>query len=257
METQVAVDERGHESKTLSRRERLWKIGQIWLLLLLSPFLLGSFDLTHPLLLTGFPLAPREGEPFTASIALQNPGVDGEAYAYEVFQDGVQVLSGTVSLPPRASKEIQHATRGLGLGEQVHYSVRARSLITDREYREDLSIPPYPPQIWSSFVSFATFSTSLVSFSASMGMSSSMGLTSVTYYQEGFGVNTLNVGAILSIFLITFLVFGELTEPLRKGKNFPKRFGIRLRRLSLILFSVFLAMVYTQMMMVLGWIGGI
>ena len=69
-------------------------------------------------------------------------------------------------------------------------------------YERVVSSPPYPPQVWSSFVSFASFSTSLVS-----------SMSTMTYYQTTFGSDIgLNIGLIATAVLIGLLIFLELTK---------------------------------------------
>jgi hypothetical protein len=64
--------------------------------------------------------------------------------------------------------------------------------------------------------------------------------------------SALNVGLMFSLVLIVLLVFLELTEPIHR-KCF-KVIGLRLRfsKLSAILFIVFIGMVFTKVVMIIG-----
>jgi len=89
----------------------------------------------------------------------------------------------------------------LALGEQVNFVVHAES--EGGTCEKIVSLPAYPPQIMTSLVSFASFSTSVMGFMASS-----------TYYESSFGSvdEGLNVGLVISIVLIILLIFLELSE---------------------------------------------
>ncbi|MBI3931107.1 MAG: hypothetical protein HY325_03695, partial [Chloroflexi bacterium] len=100
------------------------------------------------------------------------------------------------------------------------------------------------PQVWSSFVSFASFSTSVMNFMATM-----------TYYQTTFGSETgFNVGLIYTVILMALLVFLELSQALLQEKTLTILWGLRLRfnTVSWILFIIFMGIVYTKVMMILA-----
>ncbi|MCZ7370215.1 MAG: hypothetical protein O8C66_06870, partial [Candidatus Methanoperedens sp.] len=102
----------------------------------------------------------------------------------------------------------------------------------------------------SSFVSFATFATSVVSSSSAKTSS----INSMAYYDGSFVThNALNVGLIISIALIILLIYMELSEPLAGKRqsavgNLRTRFG----RLSSVLFIIFVVMVLTQIALIIG-----
>jgi len=107
-----------------------------------------------------------------------------------------------------------------------------------------LSSPPFPPQVMSSFVSFASFSTSVMS-----------SISSMTYYQGAFGSNmALNAGLLCAIVLIVLLVFLELSQPLLRDKTVTilKRLRLRFNTVTWILFIIFVGVVYTQVVMILA-----
>ena len=107
-----------------------------------------------------------------------------------------------------------------------------------------VSLPSYPPQIWSSFVSFASFSTSVMCFMGSM-----------TYYQSSFGSGIgFNVGLLCAIVLIGLLIFLELTQLLLRGKTVTilGRLRLRFNTVTWILFIIFMRIVYTTLAMILA-----
>ncbi len=110
-------------------------------------------------------------------------------------------------------------------------------------FEKIVSLPSYPPQIWSSFVSFASFSTSMMGFMSSM-----------TYYQGTFDTNMgFNVGLLSVIVLIGLLIFLELTQPLLRRKTITilGRLRLRFSTVTWILFIIFMGITYTKVVMVL------
>ncbi len=146
-------------------------------------------------------------------------------------------------MAPESSKTYQYAyANPLPMGEQLNFVVRTQS--EQGNYEKVLSSPSYPPQVWSSFVSFASFSTSVMS-----------SMVSMTYYQNTFDTNMgLNVGIIASFVLIILLIFAELTQPLIEGRAVARlgRLKIRLSAVTWILFIIFIGIVFTQVAMILA-----
>lgn len=231
-------------------------------ILVLTILSLSLSSMSSPITLSAFPEVPREGEPIILSFSLRNFNLHDARYSYEFYANGKKVLEGRASLGPLSSKQYSYAYRNqLRLGEQITFLLKAATPV--ETYEEALSMPAYPPQVWSSFVSFATFSTSMAGLSSSMGssmgLSSSMGssmgmsLTSMAYYQDSFGTSrAFNVGVIFSAVLIMILIHVELTEPFMKARNLLGRLRARFNKLSAILFIIFAAMVFTQIIMIIG-----
>lgn len=220
------------------------KIIIIWLAILL----VGSFWLTvrassDPVSLAIVPQVPREGEPIVATFKLNNPASQAISTEYQFYANGELMKKGIAIIPPGSSKLYQYAYKNpLKLGEQVNFMVKASS--PEGSYQKMVSLPTYPPQIWSSFVSFASFSTSVMSFMSSM-----------TYYQSTFGGDMgFNVGLLCSIVLIGLLIFLELTQPLLQKKTVAVLGRLRLRfsTVTWILFIIFMGIVYTRVVMVLA-----
>ena len=214
----------------------------------LAILLMGSFWLTvratsEPLSLAVIPETPRQGEPILATFKLNNPTSESLVVGYQFYADGELLKEGTTTVAPSSSKTYQYAyTNPLEMGERLNFAVRAQSEIGN--YEQAISSPPYPPQVWSSFVSFASFSTSVMS-----------SMSTMTYFQSTFGSDMgLNVGIITSIVLITLLIFLELTQPLLRQKTVAVlgKLRIRFSTVTWILFIIFMGIVYTKVVMILA-----
>ena len=190
------------------------------------------------------PEVPREGEPIICTFKLNNPTSEATTIEYSFYANGELLQHGTSTLGPHTSKTYQYVYKNpLELGEQVNFVVRAESEGITCE--KIVSLPAYPPQIMTSFVSFASFSTSVMGFMASS-----------TYYESSFGAidEGLNVGLVISIVLIILLIFLELSEPVLAGGIYVvlRRLRIRFSTMTAILFIIFIGIVYTKIMMILA-----
>ena len=220
------------------------KIVIIWLAILL----MGSFWLTaragsDEVTLAVMPQVPREGEPIIATFKLNNPSPQAIRTEYQFYANGKLLEEGATIIPPGSSKLYQYAYQNpLPLGEQVNFVVKIKSPLGSHE--KVVSLPSYPPQIWSSFVSFASFSTSVMSF-----------MFSSTYYQSSFGSDNMgfNVGLLSAIVLMGLLIFLELTQPLLQEKTVTilRRLRLRFNTVTWILFIIFMGIVYTKVVMIL------
>jgi hypothetical protein len=243
------------------------KIMAIWsVILLLGIFSFSLFTHSRPVNLLIFPEVPREDEPIVVLLQLQNPESHENPYQFKLYKDGKLVTSGRVKLGAHSSKSLRYAyINDLALGDRMVFLAEVQ---TPRAiYREEVSLPAYPPQVWSSFVSFASFSTSMAgvaaagsmagmastSVSSSMGISSMTTMTTMAYYKGHFGTGTsFNVGVVFSIVLIAILIHIEVTEPFRDARNYLSRLRKRFSRLSAILFIIFAAMVLTQVVLIIS-----
>ena len=215
----------------------------IWLaILLMSGFWFTANVDSDAVSLAVVPQVPREGEPVIATFKLNNPSSQAIETDYQFYANGELMKEGTTVILPESSKLYQYAYRNpLELGEQVNFMVRTTSPWGSCE--KMVSLPSYPPQIWSSFVSFASFSTSMMGFMSSM-----------TYYQSTFDTDMgFNVGLLSIIVLIGLLIFLELTQPLLRRKTITilGRLRIRFSTVTWILFIIFMGITYTKVAMVL------
>jgi hypothetical protein len=165
----------------------------------------------------------------------------GTEYEYELYVNGENVLNGISELQPRLSKKFKYTYRNpLKLGEQANFMVSAST--PTQTYQKALASPPYPPQTMTSFVSFASFSTSVMSTMTTSG-----------YYDDSFESNKkFNAGLLVSIVLICLLLFLELTEPLIGKGNIFGRLRDKYSKLITILFVIFIAMVFTKVVVIVG-----
>lgn len=214
----------------------------------LAILLMGTFWLTvqmtsDPVNLVVLPEAPRQGEPVLATFKLNNPSSQAVVTRYQFYANGELLKEGATTIASNSRKTYQYAyANPLRLGEQLNFMVSTQSELGN--YERVISSPPYPPQVWSSFVSFASFSTSVMS-----------SMSTMTYYQSTFGTNTgLNVGIIASIVVIILLIFIELTQPLLRQKTVAVlgRLRLRLSPVTWILFIIFMGIVYTKIVMILA-----
>ncbi len=212
-----------------------------------SILLLGSFWLTmraasEPVSMVVTPEVTREDEPILVTFKLNNPSSEPLLTSYQLFIDGELVMKGISILTPLSSETNQYAYENpLELGQQVNFLVRASSQLGDCE--KVISNPPYPPQIWSSFVSLASLSTTVMS-----------SMSTMVYYQDAFGKDFgFNVGFLCSAVLLLLLIFLELTGTVAVKTSFAilGRLQLRLSFVTWILIIIFMGMVYTKVVMIL------
>ena len=199
---------------------------------------------SEPISITVMPSVPREGVPILITLNLNNPLPIDDLVHYELYANGMLLTRGSAGLNPSSTELVKYLyTDTPTLGEKITFLVRTRSM--QGSFEKSLSIPAYPPQIWSSFVSFASFSTSM---SSTMGVS----ITSMYFYDSSFmKAEGINVGLVFSLTLIFLLVFLELTEPIHKKGLKVAFLRIRFSRLSAVLFIVFVGMVLTKIVLIL------
>jgi len=230
----------------------LYKSLMLWFMILVLASFAASLQTKFDNV--GIQVAPevlREGEPVVVTFFINNPSEKAAGTDYTLYANGNVLMSGRTELSPRTGKQFQYVySNPLKLGEQVTFSATTQS--GDEVNQNSVSIPSVPPQIWSSFVSFASFSTSVMSSSSAI---SSMSMSSMAYYDNSFGTNkALNAGLIFSIVLIILLIYMELSEPLLAQKKMRVIGNLRIRfsRLSSVLFIIFVGMVLTQVAFIIG-----
>jgi len=226
-----------------SRKSVYFKLGIVSLgILLLGSFWLTVKGTSQPVSLAVVPQAPRQGEPILATFKLNNPSSEPVVTNYQFYANDELLQEGAATIAPDSSKTYQYAyANPLEIGERLNFMVKTQSDLGN--YDKVISSPPYPPQIWSSFISFASFSTSVMS-----------SMSSMTYYHSAFGSDMgVNVGIIATIVLIMLLIFLELSKPVVQGKTMALgRLRIRFSTLTWILFLIFMGIVFTKVMMILA-----
>jgi hypothetical protein len=234
------------------KNKGVFKIAGIWLaIIVLSTFALSLNDLSGPVHLMTFPEVPKEDTPILVTFSLKNTEISPLPYAYELFANGEKALEGKVRLSGLSSKSFSYVyPEPVKLGEQVTFMLRAKNPL--ETYEKVLSVPAYHPHVWTSFVSFASFSTSMAGVVTTTTTTTST-ITSMAYYDNAFGNSSaLNVGVIFSIVLIAVLIHVEVTEPYTNALHVFGRLRKRFNKLSAILFTIFIAMVFTQITMIIN-----
>ena len=226
-----------------ARRAIRFKVAILSLTVLLSgAFWLSVGETSNSLGIVVTPSVPREGEPMVVTFKLNNASPKALLTSYEFYANSQLLTKGNTTLLPASSETHRIAYENpLQIGEQVNFMVKTQSELGNHE--EVLSLPSYPPQIWSSFISFASVSISLMS-----------SMSTMTYYQNTFGGDIgFNVGLLFSIILAVLLIFLELSQPLLAEKTILILGNLRLRlnTITWILLIIFTGIVYTTMVMVI------
>jgi len=225
------------------------KLAIIWLsILLLGGFWLTMEGTSEPVTMAVLPQVPREGEPVLTIFKLNNPSSSPLVTRYQFYANGELIKEGVATISPKSAKTYKYAYENpLEIGSQLNFMVRTQSELGNHE--KILSTPAYPPQIWSSFVSFASFSTSVMSSFSTMTYF-------MTYFQSFQGTSIggleLNAGVICSLVLIGLLAFMEITRPMVLNKNIAVlgRLKLRFGTVTWILLIIFLGIVYTKVVMI-------
>jgi len=144
------------------------KIVMTWLAIFaLLGFFIATRSSGDQIIMSVMPEIPRVREPVVVTFDLNNPDTEPSTRSYRLYANGSLVGSGTTIVAPQASAKYQYAhTNYLERGEQVSFFLEASS--DNGNMNKMVSLPPYPPQLMSSFVSFAAFSTSVMSSMLSM-----------------------------------------------------------------------------------------
>ena len=175
---------------------------------------------------------------------LNNPTSEATTVDYTFYANEELMLSGVSTIAPQSSKKYQYVYKNplKPEQEQVNFVVRAET--DGRLCEKTVSHSSHTPQMISSFVSFASVSTSSVGI-----MASSAGYESSFVSGEG-----MNAGIVISMFLIMLLIFFELSEPLMAERIHVVLGGLRVRfsMLTSILFIIFMSIVYTKIVTVLA-----
>ncbi len=206
----------------------------VWLAVaLLGSFAFSMQALKDPVSMVVMPEVPKEGEPLIISFNLYNPGLTEETYTYELYINGEMVTQGQSPVGAMSSKQHKYIYQAPNPGEQTHFLLKVET--SEGLIQKTLSIPVYAPQVWTSFVSIASYS-----------------MVSVDYNTAFAPAKSANVGLIFTLVLIPMLTFLVLTEPYAGTSNTLGRLNHRFSRLSAIMFIIFMGMVLTHMVMIIG-----
>ncbi len=226
------------------KKSAYFRLVILWLgILLLGSFWLSIRSTSGAVIMTVLPQAPREGEPIVATFKLNNPSSEVLVTRYQLYGNDGLLTEGEAAIAPYTSKAYQYIYKNpLPMGEQINFTIVTQS--NQGNYEKTVSSPPYPPQIWSSFVSFATFSTTVMS-----------SMNSMAYYEGAFGTDIgFNIGIIISVVLIALLIFLELPLTQIGGRTVAVlgRLRIRFSTVTWILLIIFMGMVFTKVAMIIA-----
>jgi len=230
--------------KASNHKELILRIAITWLCtILLIGFLIAIRSAAGPITMLVLPEAPKEGEPIIATFTISNPDDTPLKTNYQLYVNGKLIENGSATVAPQNKIKHQYACKNsLKRGEQVNFVLKTSS---DRgNFDKIVSLPPYPSQLMSSFVSFAAFSTSVMS-----SMISSEYFTNTFDTTSGF-----NTGITICFVLIALLIFLELTQAIAVGRQITilGTYRASFRIVSTILFVIFIGMVFTKVVMTMA-----
>jgi len=220
------------------------KIGITWLcIFLLAGFFIAMKSNANPISMSIIPEVPKIGEPIVATFKISNSTDEPSTTSYQLYINGKLVESGSTVIVPQTSSKHQYAyANTLERGEQVNFVLKTSS---DRgNFVKAVSLPAYPPQLMSSFVSFAAFSTSVMS-----------SMISMEYFTNIFGAASgINTGIVVSLVLIALLIFLELAQGVinNKGVGVLVRYRLSLRNVATILLIIFIGIIFTRIVMIMA-----
>jgi len=230
--------------KASQQKGLILKITITWLCtFLLLGFLIAARSAASPITMSIIPEVPKTGEPIVATFNINNPSDAPSTTSYQLYVNGRLVERGTTTIAPHDSSKYQYAYENiLERGEQVNFVLKTSS--DSGSFDKIVSLPKYPPQLMSSFVSFAAFSTSVMS-----------SMVSMEYFTNTFGATSgLNTGIIVCITLVALLIFLELTQAIITGRRITiiSSYRAGFTTMSTILFIIFVGMVFTKVVMILA-----
>jgi len=229
-------------------RQLKFRVAIIWLVMvLLATFYLTTLRSHDLASLAVVPEVPKFGQPVIVTFKLNNPAATASTNDYQLFMDGNLLKSGTVALAPDASKQYEYIYPStLPVGTNASFLLKVQG--SNGAYERMVTTPPFQPQLAASFVSFAAFSTTMMT-----------SMASAAYYKSSFQQAAyMNVGLVCSLVLICLLIFLELfraaaSESASGGTVSRKisRLAFDVTPLTWILLAIFIAMVYTRVIMIL------
>lgn len=200
--------------------------------------------------LTCLPMVPREGLPTLLHLALRNLSRSEEDYAFRIYVNGEVVVEGKMFIPARSSRDIRYiAPADIPVGQSLKIYAQAQTVGGSVRYEKHLEIPPCPPEIWSSFSSLASFSTSQRVY-----------ITSFSYYKsfaaEATIFSAVNSGVVVTISLLVVLVFLQVSDPSWRRLG-ARTLSMRARYgwLAAALLAIFGCMIFTKVVLIISGVG--
>lgn len=229
------------DATTPARRDPWLRLIVLWCIIVLWGVLwISAQPSSSPITLKVMPEAPRDGDPLVVRLELTNTSDQEQAYRYSLYSGNETLQQGTTTVPPHSTRGYNYISEAhLTAGQQV--SLVARAATEEQSWEQAVALPPYPPQVWSSFVSFASFSTSM------MGS-----ISAVSYYREHFtAVNGAGPGFLLILSLLALAMFQDMTGPLSHlmPHSILGRLHVQFQELLIILALVFVGIAYTMLVL--------
>ena len=230
--------------RTSQYKGLILKIAITWLsFVILAGFFVTMKANANKITLSVMPEVPKTNEPIVATFSISNSTDTPSTTRYQLYVNGKLVESGSAVITPQSSSKHRYAyTNYLERGEQVNFTLKASS--DTGNLVKVVSLPAYPPQLMSSFVSFAAFSTSVMS-----------AMISMEYFTATFGTASgLNNGIIIAVILSVLLIFLELSHTMAadKGVTILGYYRVSLGDMAAILFIIFLGLVFTKIIMIVA-----
>lgn len=226
------------------KRSLVYKIALLSLLLIIScSLLLSVLARSNPANITVIPVMPNKGKPIILTYTLGNPLSEQLPTYYELYIDGRLATSGHTIIPGDSIEIHQYIYEWKQpIGTRNNFALKVQSRLGNSE--EVISVPPFAPQLWSSFASIAAFSTTVMS-----------SIVTSAYYRNTFVTQTgPNIGMVVSLTLILLLILSELTRPALMQSS-PKVLGVLMTRfatLQWILLIIFAGIVITTIFMIIS-----
>ena len=214
--------------------------------LLLTVLLAVSAGVTGNVLTIDYlPAFPIHGEPVVAIITLRDVHPEPHRFELSVYTDGVKTMDSVIEVSQGSPKEYKIvANVGDLIGTSWRIYANASDLDAGVRYERSAMIPPYPPEIFSSFVSFASFSSTMMGY-----------MTTLTYYMQTVtpADSSSNIGLAIALSLIALLVFIELSDPAYGGVGdklleLRRRYGGE----AAALFVIFALIVFTKVVFIIS-----
>jgi len=221
------------------------KIIIVWLaIIIMGSFWLTTMPGSELVDMAVVPGVPEEDKQIITTFKLNNPTPEATVVDYTFYANEELMLSGASTIAPHSSKKYYYVYKNPRKREQEQVNFVVRAETEGRLCEKIVSHSSHTPLMISSFVPFASISTSSVGIMASS-----------TYYKSSFvSGEGMNAGIVISMFLIMLLIFFELSEPLMDERIHVVLGGLRVRfsTLTSILFIIFMSIVYTKIVTVLA-----
>jgi hypothetical protein len=140
-----------NENKETVQRLQLAIAIAFIVILFLGSIKLSLYSRSEPVSITVLPSVPREDLPMLIMLNLNNPSEENNFLRYELYANERLLGIGQAHLSAKSTEQIVYLLpMAPKLGERITFFVKADS--EQGRYEKSFSSPPYPPQVWSSFL---------------------------------------------------------------------------------------------------------